>query len=1040
MEIMRYPYFPFGRACLLACAIGALTGFRPAVAQNDGGDQFLDGIGETALVARYPLNGDTADRSRNSQQATLHGTGATYVEDSQFGKVLSLPGSGGAFVRIPGQALDGIDTLTVTGWVFLRSDAPWQRFFDFGPNTQTNFFCSLVGEEDADGYRARITTRGWDGEQGPTAQRVALNRWVHLAVVLDAPRQTLSLYLDGARAGQSSNVTLNLDPLLDRDDARRNQLHLGKSQYDTDPYLNAKLHDVRLYSIALTEEQVATIRLNALSGGAAVASAKPVPVRGESDAIGGMAWSGFEVLRVPDILVETTVGTLPRLPRTVIGEHRGGAQGPEVRIIWPSPTNNESVLQPGTFTVSGRVAGTRLEPKAVVTVKAAPGELPGPIRGVEAFPLDRVNLNPDEQQRPTLFMQHRDKFLQGLAQTDPDRFLYMFRDAFGQRQPENVQPLDGWDSQTTRLRGHASGHYLSAIAQAYASTGYDPALRSRLLQKMDYLIDTLHDLSQKSGRPAQAGGPFNADPMTVPPGPGRTNYDSNLSAGGIRTDYWNWGRGFISAYPPDQFIMLEKGATYGGGNHQIWAPYYTLHKILAGLLDCHEVGGNRKALEIAQGMGLWVQQRLQAVPPATRISMWNRYIAGEYGGMNEVLARLARITGDQRFLECARLFDNIHFFFGDADHSHGLARNVDTLRGKHANQHIPQITGALETYRNTQERPYHQIADNFWHLCTDGYLYSIGGVAGARNPNNAECFPAEPDSLFANGFARGGQNETCATYNLLKLSRQLFMFDQRASYMDYYEQALYNDILASVAANNPGNTYHIPLNPGSRKQFGNAGMDGFTCCNGTALESGTKLQDSIYFHGADHQALYVNLFVPSTLTWTERQLNLTQRTSFPYEDTTRLIIAGSGRFDLKIRVPRWATRGFQVKINDQPQAVSVVPGSYLTLQREWKDEDTIEVRMPFPFHLSRVMDQPNIASLFCGPILLAAEESEPRSDWRPVTLDAADLGKSITGDPATLRFAIGDVVFRPFYETYGRYSVYLDVSNQQAAPVSQPAD
>ena len=268
--------------------------------------------------------------------------------------------------------------------------------------------------------------------------------------------------------------------------------------------------------------------------------------------------------------------------------------------------------------------------------------------------------------------------------------------------------------------------------------------------------------------------------------------------------------------------MLEKGATYGGGNHQIWAPYYTLHKILAGLLDCYEVGGNRKALEIAQGMGLWVQQRLQAVPTATRISMWNRYIAGEYGGMNEVMARLARMTGDKRFLECARLFDNIHFFFGDADHTHGLARNVDTLRGKHANQHIPQITGALETYRNTRERPYYQIADNFWHICTECYMYSIGGVAGARNPNNAECFTAQPDSLFANGFARGGQNETCATYNLLKLSRQLFMFDQDARYMDYYEQALYNDILASVAANNPGNTYHIPLNPGSRKQFGNA--------------------------------------------------------------------------------------------------------------------------------------------------------------------------------------------------------------------------
>ncbi|MHB9008046.1 MAG: beta-L-arabinofuranosidase domain-containing protein [Limisphaerales bacterium] len=1037
---MKTPHLLCRFGCLLVGLFYLLDGPRSAAAQVDGGDQFLDGIGETALVARYLLDGNTSDRSRNGHHATLHGTGGSYVEDRQFGTVLSLPGTGGAFVQIPGESLEGADAMTVTGWVFLRSAEPWQRFFAFGPNTTTNFFCTPIGEGDAEGYRARLTRSGWTGEEGPTAPRVPTNQWVHLAVVLDAARPALSLYLDGARVGQSTNLTLNLEPLLDRDDARSNRLYLGKSHYDTDPYLDAKLHDVRLYSIALTDQQIATICKNALSAGDLAAPAKPIASQNAPGATGGTAWSASELLRVPDISVETVVGTLPRLPRLVAGEYRDGARGPGVRILWPSPTNNQSVLQPGTFTVTGRIAGTALEPKAVVTVKAAPAESPAPERGVETFPLDRVTLNLDEQERRTPFIQHRDKFIQGLVRADPDRFLYMFRDAFGQPQPEGTQPLGGWDSQTTRLRGHATGHYLSAIAQAYASTGYDPALRSDFLRKMNHLIDTLHDLSRKSGHPAQAGGPHHADPTTVPPGPGRTNYDSDLSREGIRTDYWNWGKGFISAYPPDQFIMLEQGATYGGGNHQIWAPYYTLHKILAGLLDCYEVGGNRKALEIAEGMGFWVRQRLEVVPGATRISMWNRYIAGEYGGMNEVMARLARLTGDPRFLECARLFDNIHFFFGDADHSHGLARNVDTLRGKHANQHIPQVTGALEIHRNTRERPYYQLADNFWHLCTESYLYSIGGVAGARNPNNAECFTAEPDSLFANGFARGGQNETCATYNLLKLSRQLFLYNPDARYMDYFEQALYNDILASVAPNNSGNTYHIPLNPGSRKQFGNANLDGFTCCNGTALESGTKLQDTLYLHSADHEALYVNLFVPSTLAWTERKVVLTQRTSFPYEDTTRLTIAGGGRFDLKIRVPQWATRGFHVHLNGQPQTVTAVPGSYLTLRNEWKDKDTIEVRMPFPFHLNRVMDQPNIASLFYGPVLLAAEESAPRSDWRPVTLDAEDLGKTITGDPTTLRFTIGDVAFRPFYETYDRYSVYLDVRLQPAIPPSGRSD
>ncbi|HEX7618817.1 MAG TPA: beta-L-arabinofuranosidase domain-containing protein, partial [Verrucomicrobiae bacterium] len=545
---------------------------------------------------------------------------------------------------------------------------------------------------------------------------------------------------------------------------------------------------------------------------------------------------------------------------------------------------------------------------------------------------------------------------------------------------------------------------------------------------MNYMSDTLYDLSQKSGKPAKDGGEFNADPTTVPPGPGRTNYDSNLSAQGIRTDYWNWGKGFISAYPPDQFIMLEHGANYGGRNNQIWAPYYTLHKILAGLLDCYEVGGNQKALEIAQCMGAWVYQRLKVVPAATRTGMWNRYIAGEYGGMNEVMARLYRITGDKQYLECAKLFDNTEFFFGNAGHTHGLAMNVDTLRGRHANQHIPQITGALETYRDSKDIQYYEVADNFWDICTRRYMYSIGGVAGASKPNNAECFTAEPDSLFENGFARGGQNETCATYNMLKLSRQLFMFDEETKYMDYYEQALYNDILASVAENNPGNTYHIPLNPGARKGFGNADMGGFTCCNGTALESNTKLQDSIYFKSADNNALYVNLYVPSTLTWKERNVVVKQRTDFPCADTTKLTLTGNGDFDIKVRVPKWATRGFFVKINGQEQSVDAVPGTYLTLHKNWRDNDTIELRMPFHFYLSRVMDQPNIASILYGPVLLAAQESGPLSDWRPVTLNAADIGKSITGDPGTLRFSVNGVAFKPFYESYDRYSVYLNVT------------
>jgi len=994
------------------------------------GAQFLDGIGETALIARYLFTGNSEDWSRNGYHATLHGE-ATYVDDEQFGRVLSLPGGrDGGYVQIPGRALANMESLTVTGWLNVKDLTPWQRFYDLGLGNDRYLYCTPVGQERADGCRVRMTAAGYGAEKGPATFRVATGQWVHLATVLDTTMKTLSLYVDGVRVGRSAGVDWTITDILDQENASANRVYIGKSLYDGDADFGGRVYDVRFYGIALSDRQIAVIRRNALSGEdtTVAETATPVPDEPETPIEETPSLYGARLAAVPDIAAETVVGHLPHLPITLPAVYADGAVGPPVRVLWPAPTDTSQVQQPGTYTVTGTVPGTAFAPKAVVTVQpASPGQ-PRPEQRLEPFPLGQVLLNRDDQGRDTPFIKNRDKFILTLATTDPNAFLYNFRDAFGEPQPDGVRPLRGWDSQTTRLRGHASGHYLTAIAQAYAGTTYDEDLHATFAQKMNYMIDVLHDLSQKSGRPATEGGPCNADPTQVPPGPGKDDYDSDLSRDGIRTDYWNWGEGFISGYPPDQFIMLEKGATYGGRNNQIWAPYYTLHKILAGLLDCYEVGGNPKALEIAKGMGMWVFRRLSVVPTETRIKMWNRYIAGEYGGMNEAMARLHRTTGDSRFLKCAQLFDNIDFFFGNAEHEHGLACNVDTLRGKHANQHIPQITGALETYKGTQDPAYYQVANNFWGICTHGYMYSIGGVAGAKNPNNAECFTAQPNTLFTNGFSEGGQNETCATYNLLKLSRQLFLFDQDAKFMDYYEQALYNHILASVDEDNPGNTYHVPLNPGARKRFGNARMDGFTCCNGTALESSTKLQDSIYFRSTDNKTLYINLYIPSTLTWSQRNIELQQSTRFPYADTTKLTIAGSGTFDIRVRVPRWATKGFTVKINGRDQEVDAVPGTYLTLRRSWQDGDTIELKMPFGFHLGPVMDQPSIASIFYGPVLLAAEEPEPRTTWRQVTLNADDLSQSITGNPHTLRFRTDGVNLKPFFETYSRHSVYLDVT------------
>lgn len=1013
------------RYCLIVSLLMILFAGGAIASNAQEGDQILDGIGETGLISRYIFNGNIKDWSRNNLHATIHGADYKYVNDSQFGQVLSLNGNQRTFISLPSTTLTSEEAISVTGWYYLRSDKNGQSFFDFGNDSKAHFSASLINKKGKSEFVAQIQSKS--KSYLSTLPALEVNKWNHVAIVVNGPFKTLKVYVNGVLATETKGVETELRQMFGVNAGEGNKFYIGKAFNGGKIGLNASLYDFRIYRIALNARQIARIHKNALSEGESA-------VRTNEEADAGVQQFdestpqlyNAHLVNVPDIEVETEVGCLPQLPRHVQGIYRNNIKGPKVRVIWPSPKDNSQVLSPNTYTITGKVSGTNLQPKAVVVVKEATEHLK-PVRTLDFFALDEVSLNVDLHSKSTKFIENRNKFITSLAQTNPDDFLYMFRNAFGQTQPQGAKPLGVWDSQETKLRGHATGHYLSAIAQAYASSGYDATLKANFENKMQYMVEVLFELSKMSGKPQIKGGIYVENPLDVPIGVGKTDYDSDLSPQGIRTDYWNWGKGYISAYPPDQFIMLEKGASYGGDKTKIWAPYYTLHKIFAGLMDIYDVSGNENALDIVKGMGDWVYARLSKVPKPTLISMWNRYIAGELGGMNEAMARLYRLTNEPRYMEAAQLFDNIKVFYGDDEHSHGLAKNVDTFRGLHANQHIPQIVGALEIYRDTQVADYFYVADNFWKIVTSDYMYSIGGVAGARNPNNAECFISQPATLYENGFSTGGQNETCATYNMLKLTENLFMFNQRGELMDYYERGLYNHILASVAEHHCGNTYHVPLNAGAIKHFGNEDMSGFTCCNGTALESSTKLQRSVYFKSIDNKSLYVNLFVPSTLTWKEREIVVTQSTSFPKSDITMLKIGGNGNFDLNVRVPHWAQNGVFVKINGESIDVNATPERYLTINRNWRNGDVVELRMPFHFYLEPVMDQQNIASLFYGPVLLAAQETEPLTHWRKVSLNLEDISKSIKGNPETLEFTIDGILFRPFYDTYERHSVYLDV-------------
>ena len=535
-----------------------------------------------------------------------------------------------------------------------------------------------------------------------------------------------------------------------------------------------------------------------------------------------------------------------------------------------------------------------------------------------------------------------------LSFLDADRMLYSFRENYG-LPTLDAEPPGGWESPDGKLRGHSMGHFLVALAQAYASTGDE-----QYKIKAEYIVSELKKCQEKA--PDQEYNP-----------------------------------GFLSAYGEYQFEELEQLQRYPN----IWAPYYTQHKIISGLLACYYNLGSAEALDIAGKMGAWIYSRLSKVERAQLQKMWDIYIAGEYGGMNEVLAELYAITGDEKYVTAAQYFDHDKIFIP-------CAADEDKLSGNHANQTIPKITGALRIYDQTNEQKYYDIAANFWEMVTGHHMYIIGGTS------EGEMF-RDPDKIGE--LLTRSTCETCCTYNMLKLTKQLFMHDPQAKYMDYYERGLYNHILGSQDPRSDHGfvTYSVPLQPGGVKGYSND-YNAFSCCHGTGMENHTKYGECIYFHNDD--VLWVNLFIPSELDWKEKGITVRQETQFPAEQGTTLTIKGRGTFAVKIRRPFWALEGFSVTINGVEQDISADPGSYMTLDRSWKNGDIITVSMPFQIRVEYTPDVPDVGGIMYGPVLLGSENV---NDLRTLYINLSDPARSFSPDPRDpLRFYSKNTSFVPF--------------------------
>ena len=507
------------------------------------------------------------------------------------------------------------------------------------------------------------------------------------------------------------------------------------------------------------------------------------------------------------------------------------------------------------------------------------------------FPFDSVRLSPG------VFQQQEEinaRYLDSLA---VDRLLHSFRVTAGIS--SSATPYQGWEAPTCELRGHFNGgHFLSAVALASAGSG-----NTVLKDRGDEIVAGLGACQKKIGT------------------------------------------GYLSAYPTDLFEHLAEGK-------QVWAPFYTCHKIMAGLLDMYGLTGNTNALEIAEGMARWAGDYFWPIGTEQR----QRMLRVEYGGMNEVLVNLAALTKKDRYLETAQLFEQPSFL-------DPLAERRDDLQGLHANTHVPKIIGAARMYEVTGDHRYRQIAEYFLEEVLTARDYVIG------NTSVEEFWRTPPGQL--QGTLQWKNAECCVAYNLMKLERLVFGWTGDARWMDAYERALFNCRLGTQ--NGQGlKQYFFPLAAGYWRAY-HTPEESFWCCTGTGVEEFAKFADTIYFHrGSD---VYVNQFLASTLDWKEEGLSIEQVTRFPLEQgiTLKVKSSSSTARTIHVRIPSWTTTEAEVKINGRSLEAVADPGSYLALRRVWHDGDTIGVHLPMQLWTEPLAGDDSIRAALYGPLALAAD-------------------------------------------------------------------
>ena len=519
----------------------------------------------------------------------------------------------------------------------------------------------------------------------------------------------------------------------------------------------------------------------------------------------------------------------------------------------------------------------------------------------ELFPLNAVRL------LDSPFKKAQQADLNYILELDADRLLAPYLREAGLT--PKAESYGNWEN--TGLDGHIGGHYLSALSLMYAATGDE-----RMKERMEYMLSELKRCQDNNGDGYLGGVP------------------------GGRAMWKEIANGKIDA---GSFSLNKK-----------WVPLYNIHKIYAGLRDAYWYGESEMAKEMLIKLTDWAIQLVSELSDAQIQEM----LRSEHGGLNEVFADVAVITGDEKYLKLARQFS--HRTLLDP-----LLKHEDRLTGMHANTQIPKVIGYKRIADVEGDQSWNDAARFFWENVVNHRSVCIGG--------NSVREHFHPIDDFSPMITSEQGPETCNTYNMLKLSKQFFLTEGEGKYMDYYERALYNHILSTENPDHGGFVYFTPMRPGHYRVYSQP-QTSFWCCVGSGLENHAKYGELIYSHAGDD--LYVNLFIPSRLQWKEKEIEILQQTKFPDEEQTELIISPKKKekFTLHLRYPAWVADGaLTIKVNGKEQNVSATPGTYIAINRKWKKGDIVTLEIPMRTTVEQIPDREHYYSILHGPIVLAAK-------------------------------------------------------------------